>query len=319
MSSSTASELDRLIGLQSGKRLVARLAQGEIGAHAVLFYGVAGSGKNSLARILAQAWLCRTPNENGADGECRSCQSFLRGTNADFLLVQPSGASQIIVTRQIRPVDEPGEDVMPITEFLRTMPLGARNKVVLIEDAHRMNKSAANALLKTLEEPESYSKLILTTTAIGTVPPTILSRCLPVVCELPSSSELQAFAGEVSEDILAMSDGAPARVVAALAAPANYEMISAFARSLLTLKQGAALVASERFREISDGLAATEKLGVRAANSLALELLATIFARQSVFSARWTQESVEAHRKIVGNANAQLVFDSFFASLLARN
>ncbi|MEZ0327069.1 MAG: ATP-binding protein [Fimbriimonas sp.] len=316
MSNSTASELDRLIGLGSAKRLIMRLARGDLGTHAILLYGTAGSGKQHLSTLLAQAWLCQNPGAEGADGSCRACQTYERGTNADFLLVAPQGASRIIVRKQISNDNVKEGEPTPLLEFFRTLPVASKHRVALIEDAHRMNASSANSLLKTLEEPHPHGKLILTTDSVGSVLPTILSRCLAVVCELPSEESLRTLAPNVSEDLIRMSDGAPGRVLAAVQNPEAYERIAAFARSLFERPRGGALVAAEDFRQICELLAAKNGSGVRVANALAVELLATYLAREPAAPAEWTQAAVDSHRRIVGNVGAPIVFDALFASIL---
>jgi hypothetical protein len=76
------------------------------------------------------------------------------------------------------------------------------------------------------------------------------------------------------------------------------------------------LVAAEEFREICEMLATQNASGARAANALALELLATYLAREPGAPAAWTQLAVDAHRRIVGNASAPIVFDALFAAIL---
>jgi DNA polymerase III subunit delta' len=319
LSSSTASKLEALAGLSSAKRLIMRLSQGDIGVHAVLLYGVPGSGKHELARLLAEAWLCREPGPEGADGVCKACGAFARGNSADFLHIAPQGASRLIIGKQIsKDKKSKEEDPISLLEFLRTMPLMSRHKVVLIEDAHRMNETASNSLLKTLEEPLPHGKLILTTDSVGGVRPTILSRCLAVACELPSDEELVRLAPGAHSDLIRMADGAPGRVRKAVEAPAVYERLARFARDLSVRPEGAALVASEEFRQIADELAKAGEQGARFGNSHALELLATFLAREQGVPTSWTQDVIEAHRRIQGNASATIVFDALFARILGR-
>ncbi|HSI73503.1 MAG TPA: hypothetical protein VK934_10025 [Fimbriimonas sp.] len=317
MSNSTASRLDRLVGLSSAKRLILRLARGDLGTHAVLLYGVPGSGKHELARLLTQAWLCNSPGEEGACGECRACMAFERGNAADFLSVAPQGTSRIIVSRQIsEPKEKKPDDPIPLITFFRTLPVQARHRVGLIEDAHRMNTTTSNGLLKTLEEPHPHAKIVLTTDSVGGVAPTILSRCLAVACELPSDEELLGIAVGASEDVIRMASGAPGRVMEALKKPDAYERIAAFGRSLWSRPSGAGLRAADDFKEVCEGLATLHGTGARAANALALELLAVFLAREPGSPAAWTQAVIDAHRRIQGNASAPIVFDALFCQML---
>jgi DNA polymerase-3 subunit delta' len=317
LSNSTASRLEELIGLSSAKRLVLRLARGDLGTHAVLLYGVPGSGKQHLARLLAQAWLCQTPTSDGACGECRACLAFERGNASDFLMISPQGASRIIVSRQIsEPPDKKPDDPIPLITFFRTLPVQARHRVGLIEDAHRMNRTTSNGLLKTLEEPHPHAKIILTTDSVGGVAPTILSRCLAVACELPSEEELDGIAAGASADVIRMASGAPGRVMDALKKPEVYGRIGDFGRSLYSRPAGGGLKASDEFRELSEALALQNASGARAANALALELLAVFLAREPGTPPAWTQAVIDAHRRIQGNASAPIVFDALFCQML---
>jgi len=106
------------------------------------------------------------------------------------------------------------------------------------------------------------------------------------------------------------------RELAADQLPELYERLASFARLLRTSPPGSALVRSDEFREISESLAASQNVGMRAANSQALELLATFLAREPNTPPGWPQAVVEAHRSVVGNCNAGIVFDALFAQML---
>ena len=317
--------LDQLQGLTGAKRTVRGLASPNAGAHAVLLYGAEGAGKSTLAKVLAQQWLCTEPSEDGACGECRSCASFDRGQNADFLVIGPVGASQIIRLGAISSVkpktqnlskragltsstDSDDEDYpLPLVSFFRTPPLRSRSKVVLIEPADRMNSRAANALLKTLEEPHPYAKLILTTNAISQILPTILSRCLVVSCELPQSTThhdpLHRLAGGAPGVFNRLAENRP-----------TFVRLIMFAESLSTLGPEHALVCAEEFKNICGDIETFEKLGARQANTYGLKLLAS-----AISDPLHVQSVVEAHRRVLGNGNAALIFDSLFAQLLKLN
>ncbi|RYG38017.1 hypothetical protein EON81_04865 [bacterium] len=309
LSNSTASKLAAMSGLDGAKRLIMRLARGEAETHAVLLYGPEGSGTGELADILSQAWLCREPGPEGADGTCRACGAFERNNVSDLLSIVPQGKSQQIVLRQITPASPRDEDdPIALREFFLTLPLMARHKVVVIKDAHRMNGSAANALLKTLEEPLPHAKIVMTTDSIGNVLPTILSRCLAVACELPHPSELPA----ATEDDLRLSEGAPGRLRMIQAAPERYRPIADFGRRLKHRKKGDALRLADTFKEIAERIPGEN---ARASNAEALALLALWLAREPGVNPRWPQLVIEAHRRIQGNANAALVFDSLFSQV----
>ena len=286
------------------------------GVHALLLYGARGSGKNALARIVAKAWMCLSPTENGADFSCRSCLAFERGNSSDFLHVAPTGPSAIIRTSAINGADAEKDGPVPVTEFLRTRPIIGARKVVHIEQAHRMNHAAFNALLKTLEEPLPHAKLILTTDSISRVPATIISRCLGVACEAPLESELVKIFPNARENDLLLSEGAPGRLKTILDHAGIYRSIADFAHRLKSRNQTEALAASEEFRSLCDRVDSVLHAGARASQTEALEVLAIAIARDPEQPSGWTRQVIETHRRITGNAAAGIAFDALFTNLL---
>ncbi|AIE85351.1 DNA polymerase III, delta' subunit [Fimbriimonas ginsengisoli Gsoil 348] len=307
------------MGLTSAKRVVRELITGQSGVHSVLLYGAPGSGKNVLAELLAQAWLCQQPGPEGADGICRACGAFERNTNADFLRIEPQGPSRIIPVKAITESSADAEANIPVISFFRTLPLLSRHKVVMIESADRMNNAASNALLKTLEEPYPHAKLILTTDTVGAILPTILSRCLAVACESPAEELLRNAFPDATEEELRMSEGTPGRLRHVIAHRAAYGRLTAFARGLVFRNPGEALVAAEELRLASDALEKSLGCGARAAQAESLEMLAIYLAREPQAPPEWTQYVTEAHRRIVQNGSASIVFDALMAKLFARN
>jgi DNA polymerase III delta prime subunit len=315
----TAESLDLLIGLRTAKRLLQRLVSESGQGQSVLLYGAPGSGKNALARLLAEAWLCKLPTAEGADGTCRACNAFSRGNNADFLLIQPQGLSRIIPVRAIGPTqDRKPEDPPNLQEFLRTLPLLSRHKVVIIEDADRMNGPAFNSLLKTLEEPPAHARLILTTPQVGALPATILSRCLAIACESPTADDLRTRFPDASDAEIGLAEGTPGRLSEILARRDLNARLIRYADSLVHRPPGEALVAADELRAIAEGYDNATGSGARTANAEILARLATLCARNPGMPPTWTQALVEAHRRIVGNANPTVVFDALLANMLLR-
>lgn len=300
------SDLDSLPGLTSAKRAVQEFGQPNSGVHAVLFYGARGAGKRALADHLAKAWL------SGSDDEHPAAKSFENGRNADFLLVEPMGPSRIIREIQLTPPkNASASDFKGVTvlEFLRTPPLASVRKVVLIQDADRMNTSSANVLLKSLEEPHEYAKFILTSTTVGSMPPTILSRCSAVACELPLENR---------EDALwKLAEGAPGRYEEFLKHEGVYRGIWQFAETLSKRQRSEALLAAETLKGLSDTLQKALDSNARTANTETLELLAIATRHHHPDWHFARQEMIESHRRVVGNGNAALVFDSLMAQILA--
>jgi len=133
-------------------------------AHAYLFAGSRGTGKTTVARILARALNCEKGPTPDPCGECGPCREILQGTSLDVLEID--GAS----TRGI-------DDVRRLREDVKLSPTGGRNKVYIIDEVHMLTGPAFNALLKTLEEPPAHVVFVLATTDPQKLPETILSRC----------------------------------------------------------------------------------------------------------------------------------------------
>lgn len=300
--SSIATDLDGLEGLESAKRVVVRLGREEAACHAVLFYGMEGSGKTMLARALTRAWLCKNA-PHAPCGECQACGAFERGASADILHVEPDGASRQIKVDAVRPGER--SETISITEFLRTAPLAARNKVVHIEDLDRMNSSAANAFLKTLEEPPERAKFVMTTAFPGQVLSTILSRCLAVRCELPALNP----PADLEPELVASACGSPGELKSILADLEVRRAWLAFVKDLAKMERRDALKASERFRALAEK---GPDLPARYKNAQAIELFSNLY-RGSAFA---QDAIVTAHRHVIGNVNASYVFDAMFAKIL---
>jgi DNA polymerase-3 subunit gamma/tau len=133
-------------------------------AHAYLFNGSRGTGKTTVARILARALNCENGPAPDPCGTCGTCTQILQGTSLDVLEID--GAS----TRGI-------DDVRRLREDVKLSPTGGRKKVYIIDEVHMLTSQAFNALLKTLEEPPPHVVFVLATTDPQKMPDTILSRC----------------------------------------------------------------------------------------------------------------------------------------------
>ncbi|RMH51605.1 MAG: DNA polymerase III subunit delta' [Zetaproteobacteria bacterium] len=149
----------------------------EGGHHAWLLYGPSGIGKALLAREAASAFLCR-----GAAppcGACHSCRLVHAGTHPDLRLLQrPEGKR-----------DLPVEAVREALAFLSLTGHESSRRVLIIDDAETMNRSAANALLKGLEEPQEGAAILLVCGEPNRLPATIRSRCLLQPCHALGEEE----------------------------------------------------------------------------------------------------------------------------------
>ncbi len=133
-------------------------------AHAILFSGVRGVGKTTLARIMAKAINCESEIDNVPCNQCNSCKEITEGSAID--LYEIDGASN----RGIQEIRE-------LKEKIRFLPTSARFKIIIIDEVHMLTTEAFNALLKTLEEPPKHVHFMFATTELHKIPITILSRC----------------------------------------------------------------------------------------------------------------------------------------------
>ena len=199
------------------------LAQRASWPHALLLYGPAGIGKHALALNLAQALLCEAPRDDGlACGNCPGCRYAVAGTHPDLLRIErlqvddESGELRWVETIAIDRIRE-------LIDFAQLSSHRRRAKVAVIAPAERMNAAAANALLKTLEEPPAATFLLLVSDQPARLPATIRSRCRKIAAPLPAPADARAWliSEGVEEPDLALSQARGAPLAArALADPA---------------------------------------------------------------------------------------------------
>ncbi len=164
-----------------GQRPVVKTLQNSLSrdrvAHAILFSGVRGVGKTTLARIMAKAINCRETESTRPCDKCVSCREIATGASLD--LHEIDGASN----RGIQEIRE-------LKEKIRFLPTSSPYKIIIIDEVHMLTTEAFNALLKTLEEPPEHVYFMFATTEIHKIPVTILSRCQQYELKRISAGEL---------------------------------------------------------------------------------------------------------------------------------
>lgn len=135
-------------------------------SHAYLFSGTRGCGKTTTARIMAKALNCLNRKDGDAEpcGKCSSCLEIAGGNSMDLIEIDAASHRGI-------------DDIRELRDGIKYVPAKSKYKVFIIDECHQLSKDAANALLKTLEEPPSHAIFILATTELHKMLPTIISRC----------------------------------------------------------------------------------------------------------------------------------------------
>ena len=203
------------------------LAQGRL-AHSYLLSGPQGVGKGTLALALAQRLNC--VGSLPPCQECPQCRRIAAGLHTDVAVIELREQERELGIQRIR----------EIQHTLSLKPFEGRYRVALIRDAERMSHEAANALLKTLEEPPAEVVLLLTTTEEEQVLPTIRSRCQRLslfsvrwAALTNALQEHHGVVGEEAERLAAYAQGCPGRALAALEHP---EVLSVRAQHFSRLK-----------------------------------------------------------------------------------
>ena len=230
--------------------LASALAEGRL-SHAYLFVGAPGSGKERAAKALAQCVVC----PNGGCGRCDECIRVAHGTHPDVHVLAPESANGYLVAQ-----------VRNLIADVSLAPVRAQHKVYIVTQAALLRGTAANALLKTIEEPPEGVIFILIARSSAAVLPTIASRCqeLPFRIVSPEAAEravekLSGLSGTDARVALAVT-GTPERAAAFLSSPDRRQVRRLMVRSLGQLARADAWDVVKMGRDLA--LAVQESVGL---------------------------------------------------------
>jgi DNA polymerase III subunit delta' len=224
-----------IIGHERAVELISeRLARGRI-SHAYLLAGPQGIGKTLFATRLAQAINCI--GDNPPCGECRACELIGRGQHPDFHILEPENDKIRI------------EAIRDLQNVVAMRPFEARYRVALINRFDRATESAMDALLKTLEEPPSMSKIIITADVGEMLLPTIVSRCQVIPLRPVPAAQIEAalrerfdLPQEQAGALARLSGGRPGWAINAAQNPESYAEHSQIIDTLIGLLQSGRVI-----------------------------------------------------------------------------
>lgn len=262
--------------LNEARKLLAVMNSGRL-HHALLITGIDGIGKRWFAQWLSEALLCQQRTETGACQSCPACKQLSADSHPEFRLLEAEGASATI---KIDPVRE-------LVDWLQLTAGANSYRVALIADADTLNHNAANALLKTLEEPADNAVLLLCATRAGRLPATVRSRCQSVTLSMEDADQAMAWLAE--QDV---SDPGPALAAAGNAprtALANQSAVHQQGEQLLLKAWSDLFLHKGSVGRIADALSEMESTRVLA-----------IFSRWCMLCAKQTaQVEVAASREVI--------------------
>ncbi len=176
-----------LVGQQHVSKTLCNAVESDRLAHAYIFAGLRGTGKTTVARILAKCLNCEKGPTTSPCGTCAACEEIAESRAMDVLEIDAASRTKVEQTREL-------------LEMVSYAPVRDRYKILIIDEAHMLSKASFNALLKTLEEPPPNVMFILATTELQKIIPTILSRCQVFEFRRVGSAELAGYLRTICDD-----------------------------------------------------------------------------------------------------------------------
>jgi DNA polymerase-3 subunit gamma/tau len=177
---------EEVVGQEAVVRTLSNAISTDAVRQAYLFAGPRGTGKTSMARILAKCLNCAQGPTTTPDGTCHACRAIAAGTSLD--VIEMDAAS-------LRGID----DIREIRDRVVLQPVEGRYKVYILDEAHQLTDAAWNALLKLIEEPPPHLVFVFCTTDLSKVLPTVRSRCQTFVFQRPSLQDLVKVLRQIAD------------------------------------------------------------------------------------------------------------------------